>query len=140
MFRKANLLVSWLLRRHPAPEILQACADRELSRFEARIVRLHTSTCKQCREEMISAREALDGFRAPDVPPAEVLLVRERIICFMSGLSANQQSAINDVRRVLGTRAVNQFIDGRPTVELRTELAAFVGNHAADVLLHRVAA
>ena len=140
MLRAAKLLASWLLQRHPPPEILQACADLELSGFHKRFVRLHTSACKQCREEMIFTRDAVDAFRANDVAPADILLLRERIVSSMSGVSAEQQDAINDMRRLLGTRAINHFVNGRPTAELRKELAAFVGHNAADIMLQRIPA
>jgi hypothetical protein len=136
----ANLLWSLALRRHPSPELLQACADLELSGVNNRLIRWHARACEHCQDDLRFAQEILDLFRAEDVCPADVALVRERVVHSMCVVSADQQVAINDVRRLLGTRAFTQLMNGKPTVELRNELAAFLGHHAADSILQRMAA
>jgi hypothetical protein len=136
----AGLLWSFLLGRHPAPALLQACADLELTGVQNRVVRLHARNCAECQEELRSAQEVLDFLREEQVRPAELAVMRERIVCAIASVSEEQEVALSDVRRLMGSRSSAQMVHGRPTAELRNELAAFLGHHAADSILRRMAA
>lgn len=136
----AGLLWSFVLGRHPAPELLQACADLELSGIQNKIVRLHAQSCARCQEELRSAQDVLDFFRQEEVRPADIAFMRERIVCALSAVSQEQEAALSDVRKLMGSRSDAQVVIGKPTTELRSEIAAFLGQRAADSILRRMAA
>ena len=135
----ANLLIDLLLRRHPRSEMLQACADLELTGLPNRLIRLHATRCEECRNHLKSIDEILDLFRPGDTDPKEIAVVRENIVTAIACCSGGHQVAIGDMHRVLGSRAANGLVNGEATPQLRDELAAFLGTRAANSLLRRMA-
>jgi hypothetical protein len=139
MRRTALVLVTTFLRRHPPSEILQACVDRELSPLAHRLTRSHTAGCAACQREMRSSLEVLELIRSVDAPADDLALVRDRIMSAMSAASAQRQNVANDLSRLLGRRAADRLNSGTATPEVRVELAAFLGNRAAESFLGRLA-
>jgi hypothetical protein len=138
MRRTMRALIAALLRRHPDGDILQAHADRELSKLASRLTSGHVKGCSQCHEELRSSAEILGVFQVVEPASAEVLLVRERIFDAITKMSDQNQSAIGDLRLLLGRRATERLTGGASPSEVRAELAAFLGSRAADTFLARL--
>lgn len=139
MPRIVRVLFTTLLRRHPAPDILQACADLQLNDLENALTRYHTRGCETCQNDMRGGLELLELVAAPETQPAELSFLKQRILSAISASSGERQILIADVRRMLGSRAAERLTEGAAPKIVRAELAAFLGNRAADAFLGRMA-
>jgi predicted anti-sigma-YlaC factor YlaD len=135
----ARVMVASFLRRHPPSDLLQACADLELNSLANHLIREHLRGCELCREEMRHSVEYLDIVRPVETPASELTFLRNRIMGSIAAASVQQQHALHDLRLLLGSHALEGSADGTITHDVRTELAAFVGNRAADSFLQRLA-